>query len=115
MSAWPGTLPQSMRWSGYSEKTPDTAIRSSVDVGVDKVRRRYTSGIRYIAGNMNLTSAQCDTLDTFYQTTLNGGVDTFTMPHPRTAVTITVRFKAPPEFSGAGGIYNASISVEQLP
>ena len=75
MITWPADLPRRQLLEGYSEAPPARAIRSAVDVGPAKVRRRYTGGARRVTCSVLLQSrAQKAALDTFYDTTLQSGV-----------------------------------------
>lgn len=116
MVAWPGTLPQTPLYAGYEEKTPDLLVRTEMDTGPAKVRRRATAGVREITWPTVLTTAQVATLETFYITTLAGGSLTFTVAHPRTAVGSTWRFVEPPTYTHVPpGNYRAVLKLELLP
>ena len=41
---WPATLPQEILAEGYEEGLPDVLVRTKMDAGPDKVRRRATAG-----------------------------------------------------------------------
>lgn len=115
MATWPATLP-SYKINTFKESAPENTIRSSVGIGPDKVRRRTTSNVRSITFQMIMTAAQTATLDTFYNTTTNGGADSFTYTHPRTGATETARFVQPPSYSDVfGSAYETTISLELLP
>ncbi len=43
---WPPSLPQRPLAQGFSEQAPDTLIRTQMEAGPPKVRRRFTAGIR---------------------------------------------------------------------
>lgn len=113
--AWPADLPQHVREEGYAEHPQDTTIRSPMDAGPAKVRRRFTAPIDTFDIEMILTPAQAETLREFCRDTLAGGSLEFDWLHPRTQEAVTMRFLAPPELSPADGFYSASISVEVLP
>jgi len=116
MVAWPGTLPQTPLYVGYEENTPDLLVRTGMDTGPDKIRRRATAGVREITWPTILTIAQVATLETFYITTLASGALTFTLNHPRTAVGSTWRFvKAPTYTQVPPGNYRAVLKLEILP
>jgi hypothetical protein len=101
---WPSTLPQQPQ-KGYSESKGMNIIRSSMDAGPAKQRRRSanpgTLDVSWI-----LTTAQLSDLDTFIETNL-GGVKRFKFPHPRLSTYATqstwkeVRIVP----SGAGELY----------
>lgn len=115
---WPVTLPQSVLVQGYSETPPQLSIRTDMDAGVAKVRRRFTSSIRPIECNTLLTAAQVATLDAFYLSTLEGGALRFEWNHPRTGATVEMRFMEPPQYTPAGGgvtYFNVSLKLEVMP
>lgn len=115
--AWPGGLPQSPLLQGYSESPPDVALRTPMDGGVAKLRRRFTAATRPLQWAMICTKAQVATLDTFYSTTLVGGTLPFTFDHPRTTDNEEFRFIAPPVYVviGSEDEWRVSVSLEQLP
>ena len=74
MSDWPAApFPQVPLVEGYDEAAPSTTVRTKMDAGPPKVRRRYTAGVRNFGIMLDLTLAQVETLDAFYVTTLHGG------------------------------------------
>lgn len=105
MATWPSTLPQDFIEAEWRESPPDNLIRSSMDVGPDKVRRRSTSNPRPVSARMIMTTAQVATFETFYITTLISGSLTFDIDHPRTETEVEMRFVTPPEYTPAGGGY----------
>ena len=110
MATWPAGLPQSFSAQGYSESLPDETIRTSMDVGPDKVRQRSTSAPRPVSGSMRMTTAQIATLETFYVTTTNGGTDVFTFPF-RTG-SQNARFLKPPRWTFIEGNWDVSLLIE---
>lgn len=115
MASWPGTLPQLPLIQSYKETTPNVTIRTTMDAGPAKVRRRFTAGVRTINVEFLLTSAQTQTLDDFYQTTLSGGSLSFTWVNPRTGGSESCRFVQPPEYISNSGYFRSSFSLEILP
>ena len=116
MPAWPATLPQQLLVSGYDESPPDLALRTAMSTGPAKLRRRSTADVRPIGGAMVMTTAQVATLETFYVTTLVSGTLSFTHDHPRTAVSSTFRFTAPPGYEALGaGEYHVTLGLEITP
>jgi hypothetical protein len=59
---------------GYDEQPPDERIRTPMDVGPAKLRRRASAGVQPIKGTIRCSSTQRTTCDDFYRTTLSGGV-----------------------------------------
>ena len=116
MAAWPETLPQSPLAAGFSEQVPNTLIRTEMDAGPAKVRRRFTAGVRKLGMSMLLTKAQIAILDTFVVTTTNGGADQWTWENPRTKVTTSFRFVNLPTYKTHGGDdWTANFQVDILP
>ena len=115
MSTWPVTLPPPAL-NTLREAPPNNIIRSSMDKGPDKVRRRTTANIRPISFTLKLTPEQVETLDQFYTITTSSGADEFDYTHPRTGDPVTARFVEPPQYSEvAGVIYDCGVSLEILP
>lgn len=112
---WPASLPQSPLLDGWQETLPDNTLRTEMEQGPAKLRRRSTAA----SGRMNvqflLSTADCALLDTFYSDTLTGGVKVFQMPHPRRSTPVSCRFTAPPEYAAVNGGYcRARLSLEVM-
>ena len=80
-------------------------LRTSVDAGPEKRRRRFTAAPRPLIGTMRMTTAQVAAFETFFRTTLADGTLAFDFPHPRTQSTLSVVFASPPSWTNAGGDY----------
>ena len=114
--AWPGALPQELLVNGYSQSFPDITIKSNVDAGPAKVRRRFTAGVEPVSGTMIMTTAQLATLDTFFNTTLLGGSLRFSWTKPPAhSVACEMRFTEVPSWTKVEGDYEVSLSFEVLP
>lgn len=112
---WPITLQQILSEANFSYEIADTALRSDMDIGPQKVRRRYTKGINQLSGSIYLTTAQYSIFYNFYNTTLAGGVLTFEFDHPITGVNTEWRFKGPARVSSiGGGNFTVDFSWEDL-
>jgi hypothetical protein len=95
MAAWPASLPQKA-FLVASDTRQQASLRSEMDQGAPKKRKRFTAAIRNLTLKMILTGTQRATFDTFYITTINEGTDSFTILDPVDDATITVSFKSPP-------------------
>jgi hypothetical protein len=114
MATWPGTLPNPTS-DGYQEVMADNAIRSRMDAGPDKVRKRSTAAPVLFQLAYNMTPTQVSTLETFFSTTINDGVNSFTMANPRTGATENFRITAPPQITiSSGANYRVLISMERI-
>ncbi len=113
---WPLGLPQKLQASGYQESAPSTVVRTAMDTGPAKIRRRMTSAPRRIKGSVMLTAEQVAILDEFFLSTLSGGAVAFDWLHPRTGATASFRFVSPPAYQNIGGTtYSAALDLEILP
>lgn len=88
---WPVTLPQAVLM-GFDEDIDLYVVRSKMDTGPDKVRRRATKIRRQWPVKLILTCAQVDTLDNFLLTSCEGGVLPFDWKNPRTGASTELRF-----------------------
>jgi len=115
--AWPATLPQVIWAEGFGESPADVLLRTSMDVGPAKVRRRSTAGVRPVTGKLKVTSAELDTFLVFYVTTLLNGSLRFSWTEPRDGTTpVEMRFAELPEISAIEpGIYETGLKLEILP
>jgi len=105
MATWPTTLPSVVLADGYSERPVDITIRSSVDVGPAKLRPRYSNMPVDFVCPMMFTSAQLDTLDAFYESTLGFGSLRFDWRHPRKLTAATFEFLSRPDYQPLSGTY----------
>ena len=114
--AWHAGLPQALFVAGYSQSPPDIALKSPMDAGPPKVRRRFTAGIAPVAGTMIMTAAQLITFQTFYNTTLLGGSLRFSWTTPPAhSVACEMRFTAVPTWTKIESEYEVNLSLEVLP
>jgi hypothetical protein len=117
MPAWPSDLPPRPLVEGFSETAPTLTVRSSMDVGPAKVRRRVTAGVTQLKCSFRLSPTQRASLLTFWQTTLAGGALSYTWAHPISGAAITCRIVEPPAFTPAarGVSWVAALNIEVLP
>lgn len=87
--SWPSAPFPQVPQKGFTESVGVNVLRSSMDVGPAKMRRR---GARPSVLNVSfiLTSQQAQDLETFVKSTLLG-TRRFNFPHPRTAATVEAR------------------------
>lgn len=118
---WPATLPQEPKLAGHSEQPPKLTVRTEMDVGPAKVRRRTSAGVRNFSMSIVMTRAQCALLDEFFLDSAQGGALAFQWTHPRTGNLIDYRFTAPPTYnplgprSSAAAKWVATFQLEALP
>ena len=80
---WPASLPQFVD-RPHTEGMPDALLRTPMDAGPAKTRRRFTAGIKPVKAQMDLTAAQAATFETFFDVTLKAGALAFDWVLPRT-------------------------------
>jgi hypothetical protein len=116
-ASWPPGLPQLVAVEGYDEAPPDLTVRTQMDAGPAKVRRRFTAGVRALSLQLDLDSAQVETLDVFFDATLQGGALAFDWVHPRTQAAATLRFVRPPVYrpGASDAAWQAVLQLEILP
>jgi len=93
---WPTALVgKSPLYTGYGEEPQDQAVRSNMDQGAPKVRRRFSAGTTVMALVYSFSVAELAAFETFYETTLQAGVFKFNFVHPRTGATKDARLEKP--------------------
>jgi hypothetical protein len=73
MILWPEVLPQYLQVSGFSEQLADQLIRTQMDAGPAKARRRFTAAPRPLTGDIIVTAAQLAFFRTWYASVIMGG------------------------------------------
>lgn len=115
MATYPASLPTTFQVDGYRETDSDNTIRTSMDVGPDKIRRRTTANSRIVVGTMWLTQTQYTTFRAFFETDTSYGTDTFDFTDVH-GVLRTYRFYKPPQYEPNGPInWKVKLEWEELP
>jgi hypothetical protein len=117
MATWPVTLPQLPLMDGYSESSPDGAIRTSMEVGPGKSRKRISAVVRPTTWPLYLeTSTQVDALMEFHDDTLAMGALPFDHPHPRKGGSnVSFRFTGGFVVVPRGVGYHTELPLEIMP
>lgn len=89
---WPVSLQQKLEVAGFAKNYGDTRVVSDTDVGISKVRSRYTDAIDGYNCQITLDFADVDTWETFYKITLSNGTRTFNFVDPFTETEAEFRF-----------------------
>lgn len=93
MSAtWPGALPQD-QFLGTTYGRVNNRLRSNMDAGPAKMRRRYTARIKTIDAPLVLTGAELKILEAWYENEIGDGTLPFIWEHPLTDVVVEFRFR----------------------
>lgn len=115
MATWPPSLPAHTEIEGYEETPPELAIRSPMDAGPAKTRRRFSAGPTAWTGALLLTPDQVTTLLDFWRETVAGGSLRFEWQHPRTGAAVEMRFaRQPRPQHRAEGLWRVALEMEIL-
>lgn len=117
MATWPGSLPQSFDGGGDYQETPEmTVLRTTMDTGITKMRRRQTRGEARVSGTMTMTTEQVASFVSFFQETIKGGSLAFTGSLGRLGTLSTYIFAENPAIQHLGGrIYQVNLRLTVLP
>lgn len=113
MPAWPSTLPAPLT-ENYGVDATDTTVRTDMDSGPARVRRRFTAAPDMLTATWRLSEAQMAIFRTFFEDDIDHGAAWFDMPvkdgRTEGGETQEVRFSAPWRASYIGG-YGWTISA----
>jgi hypothetical protein len=112
--SWPEELPATLLLEGLSAKQESNVIRTQMDAGPRKTRRRYTAHVKTFTGKLLLTSAQRLILEQFYRAALADGALRFNFTDPLTLETREFRFADGYTETAADGLFEISASLERL-
>lgn len=116
IATWPTFLQEFLNADAFGVMFGETVLRSEMDVGPSKVRRRSTRPIDKYTATINVYKTDMVAFRQFFNTTLNGGATSFYFTDPLTGVTEVFRFTEPPSISplGSAGTYQISMKWEKL-
>ena len=113
---FPASLQEKFNEQGFNYKIGETKLRSQMDVGPAKQRRRFTKSIDTVNATINLFYDDKETLKDFHDTTLDGGTLSFLFEDPFTQTQIEYRFVNAPSIAPIGGEwFSVSMQLEILP
>jgi hypothetical protein len=118
---WPTGVPNNFEVSGFGHDADSGIIRSYMDSGPAKVRRRFTSVTKNYKGSIVMTHAQFLLWETWFEDVICFGSLTFTMPDPVHGGNMTARIVASkgskPYSISQNGATDVSVSfaVEKMP
>jgi hypothetical protein len=111
---WPAELPKTILLAGLLAKQKSNVIRTAMDAGPQKSRRRYTASTKTFTGKMLLTAYQRDVLEYFYHQDLYDGVLRFRFINPQTLEIEEFRFTDNYTEVSVDGLYEISLALERL-
>lgn len=110
MASWPSKF--KINRDNFTEKLPNRVIRSNMDVGPAKTRRRTVLGVKELSGGIHCLPEDYPEFEQFY---LDNDAVWFDFPHPRTGQIVRARFKDVPSATLNETIYEITFSLEILP
>ncbi len=111
---WPQTLPQVIRLEGLSGKKKSNVVRTQMDAGPQKARRRYTASTKEFIGSVVLTEAQREYLEDWYDNILGSGVLRFVMKDPQTLEPAEFRFLEEYTEESNDGLWIITMQLEKM-
>lgn len=114
---WPASVPFFIAFGGLSRTGPqDAVIRTAMDHGPDKTRRRFTAAPRGYSGTSPFwTKAQLATFETYFETDLMMGALSFSAIDPMDCTVKTFRFVGGYTVVPVGRKFRVSAGLEILP
>lgn len=112
---WPSTVPSCFILGSQNENIGDGLLRSQMDTGPAKIRRRSSAMPSTLSGSIKMSGAEIDALKAFVVGTLMGGALPFNFPNQRGGTSL-VRLAAMPTWQRVtGDTYLVGFSFEVLP
>ena len=116
---YPSTLPSIA--GKPTEVFQDTVVRTPMEQGPMKLRRRYTSGSTFLTFSAVFTAAERNSFITFWRTEIDEGATAFLMTDPNTNTLTRFRMLSMPSIQHLRGdgsqtdLYRIQFQLEKLP
>jgi len=111
---WPETLPDRLLAQGFSKQPQNNVLRTAMDAGPNKARRRYTARAVTVSGRQVFDKAQLEHFEQFYHLVLADGVLRFTFADPLTLEKAQFRFTGDYVVTEIGGLFEVALELERL-
>lgn len=113
---WPLSLPQRLQTDGFQITLPKAVLRTEMEAGLAKQRRRFTSAPQPVTGSLMLSGTQLTAFRDFYVNTLGHGASAFDWLDPISRAPVEMRFTNPPTIQNYGGdTYIVMLELEIMP
>ncbi|WP_147613864.1 hypothetical protein [Treponema pectinovorum] len=110
---YPASLPL-MRLEGMQTQRKSNVVRTEMDAGPAKARRRYTVSSKYFTGTILLKSYERETFEAWYKHTLCDGILRFKMKDPQTLSYGEFRFSEDYTESNTDGLWQITMKLEKM-
>lgn len=121
-AVWPVALPQAPITAKVTGSDEPAVVRTAMDAGPPKVRRRYSAPWESWTVLLRVTRLQLETLNTFFRTTTEAGALPFEWKHFETGNQVDMRFRGPPQKranaprnAGKLDLWDVEFEVELVP
>ena len=111
---WPEILPKGLLAQGFSMQPQDNVVRTAMDAGPKKARRRYTARTVNFQGRHIFDKAELAVFEQFYHIALADGVLRFNFADPLTLEIAQFRFTSEYTVTEIGGLFEVAIELERL-
>jgi hypothetical protein len=111
---WPEYLPSALLEEGFGKQPQSNVIRTAMDAGPKKARRRYTAATIKYLGKQKFDTAELMVFEQFYHSVLADGVLRFNFADPVTGETAEFRFTDDYSVADADGLFEVQMSLERL-
>jgi len=111
---WPEYLPSGLLAEGFSKQPQSNVIRTAMDAGPKKARRRYTARTVKYFGKQVFDEAELMVFEQFYHNVLADGVLRFNFTDPVNGELAEFRFFGDYTVSAVEGMYEVSMQLERL-
>lgn len=111
---WPNGLPIP-KIGGLNGQYQNAVIRTKMDAGPAKQRRRFTAVPKLFSGRLILNEEQRSLLDAFYRNSIGHGTLRFDMKNPQTGQEETFRMTEPySEDGNDDGLWEITLKFERM-
>jgi hypothetical protein len=111
---WPDALPCGLLMEGLSIEPQNNVIRTAMDAGPKKARRRYTARTVQFSGKQIFSPEEFIIFDSFYHTALADGALRFNFTNPVTLETAEFRFCKNYAAAANEGCFEVAMALEKL-
>jgi len=111
---WPELLPSGALEEGFSKRPQSNVIRTAMDAGPKKARRRYTARTVKYAVKQVFDAGELAVFEQFYHTALADGVLRFNFADPVSLETAEFRFTEDYTVNTVDGLFEVTMPLERL-
>ena len=111
---WPALLPSGLLEDGFGKRPQSNVVRTAMDAGPKKARRRYTARTVRCSGKQIFDLAELMVFEQFYHNVIADGVLRFNFADPVTGEVAEFRFTEDYSVGTVDGLYEVSMQLERL-